>query len=104
MAADEIHVGDVGTQFLFTIHEGDTVIDVSSATVRNLTFKKPDGTTLTKAATFVLTGADGRIQYFSIAGDLDIEGLWSVQAYLEMATGKWYSDVAEFTVYPNLGS
>lgn len=101
MAADEIHVGDVGTRFLVTIMDGATAVDVSTATVKQILLKKPSGVILTKSASFVLTGADGRIQYFSIAGDLDLAGFWHIQAYVEMPAGKWHSDVQLFEVHAN---
>jgi hypothetical protein len=102
MSADEIHVGDVGTQFLITMHDGETVIDVSSAATKELRFKKPNGSVIVKNASFVLTGADGRIQYFTLPGDLDLDGYWKVQAHVVMPTGEWYSNSETFEVFANL--
>ena len=36
MAANEIHVDDVGTKFIVTIKDGDTAINVSAATTKNI--------------------------------------------------------------------
>ncbi len=104
MPRGEIHVDDVGTNFVVTI-EGETclVLDISSASTKNLIFRKPDGTLLTKPATFVTDGTDGQIKYTFVAGDLDQHGKWSVQAFIDYGSTEWYSDIAKFTVYNNLG-
>ena len=40
MAANEIHVNDVGTQFLVTVTDGSRAVDISSATTKELIIKK----------------------------------------------------------------
>ena len=102
MSANEIHVGDVGTIFRVTIKDDATVVNVSSATTKQLIFSKPDGTNLVKTAEFYTTGVDGIIQYTTVSGDLDTEGQWRIQAYVIMPAGSWKSDVAKFVVYTNL--
>ena len=52
---EEAHVDDVGTIFRVTVYDttssgGSTVADISGATVKQFTFKRPDGTTFTKTA------------------------------------------------------
>lgn len=99
--AAEIHVGDVGTVFEATVKdEASVIVDISSATVRRLKFRTPDGRLLTKDAVLVNTGTDGKMKYTSVAGDLDVAGLWRVQGYVEIGTGKWHTDVHEFDVHP----
>ncbi len=102
MAANEIHVGDVGTAFERTITEGATAVNISSATLMQLVFRKPDGTTMTKTAVWTTTGTDGKLRYVTIAGDLSVAGQWGLQAYVEMNGGKWHTDIDYFTVYQNL--
>ena len=101
MSANEIHVGDVGTIFEVTVMDGTAVVDISTATTKQLIFKKPDGTLLTKDASFKTTGVDGILRYTTIAADLDQAGGWKLQAYIEMPTGKWHSDITEIIVYGN---
>ena len=102
MAADEIHVGDIGTVFEVTIKDGDSVVDVSSASTMQLLFLKSDKTTLTKTATHKTDGTDGIIQYATISGDLDVAGTWKLQAYIVISGNSWKSDVATFVVHANI--
>lgn len=102
MAANEIHVGDIGTVFLGTVMDGSSVVDVSGATTKQLFFKKPDDTVLTKTAAFTTDGSDGKIQYASIAADLDIAGWWNWQGKLILPGGTWRTDVHRFQVHVNL--
>lgn len=103
MSINEIHVGDVGTQFRLTMKdENGAAVDVSAATTKQILFRKPDGTTLTKAASFGTTGADGVLTYTTVANDLAQDGGWEVQAYAVLPTGSWHSDRTAFVVYPNV--
>ena len=102
MAANEIHVGDIGTVFERTITEGTTTVDISGTTLMQLIFRKPDGMLLTKTATFTTDGTDGKLRYVTISGDLSVAGQWGLQAYVEMPGGKWHTDVDYWTVHPNL--
>lgn len=100
----EIHVDDIGTIFTATIKdENDTIVDVSGATTKQLIFKKPDDTILTRTASFVNTGTDGKIKYVAVAGDLDMHGSWFLQAYVDLGSTELRSDIHKFTVYTNLG-
>ena len=75
MAANEIHINDVGTKFLVTVTDGASAVNISSAGTKQLIFKKPSGTKLTKAAVFNTDGTDGKMYYNAIADDLDETGL-----------------------------
>lgn len=99
-----IHVGDVGTVFRLTIVETDgvTPIPIQTATIKNILFKKSNGTKVTKSATFVTDGSDGLIQYIGLAGDIDVSGPWWMQGYIEMPSGKFYSSEVPFTVLKNI--
>jgi hypothetical protein len=101
MAADEVHVGDVGTTFILTVTDG-TAVDVSGATTKQILFGKPNGSTVTKTAAFTTDGTDGKVQYSTVANDLDMAGVWNIQAYVVLAAGSWHSDVTSFVVYPNV--
>lgn len=104
MAADEIHVNDVGTVFKVTIADCPDSLDVSSATTKTLKFKKPSGEVLSKAGVFFTDGTDGIIKYTSVSGDLDECGRWELQAFLVLGVSSYHSDVAKFRVFRNLGS
>lgn len=102
MAADEIHENDIGTVFTATIKDGANVVNVSTATTRQLLFKTPAGTLLTKTAALVTDGSDGKVKYTTVTGDLTPAGEWQVQGYVVSASGSWKSDIYKFTVHPNL--
>lgn len=99
----EIHVDDVGTNFIVTIkNENDEVVDVSTATV-TLIFEKPNNTQISRSTTFVTTGVDGQVKYTTVSGDLDMHGSWKLQAFVDFGSSEWYSDIYKFKVYNNLG-
>lgn len=98
MAQNEIHVGDVGTQFTLSIYdENSNSVSVSGATA-TINFKKPDSTIVSKNAT---VGASS-ISYISATGDLDSAGTWSLQGYINFGVSGWYTDIQKFQVYHNL--
>jgi hypothetical protein len=103
----EIHLGDIGTIFRVTVQDTDcagvtSVLDISGATTTEFIFKKPGGTTVTKAATFTTTGVDGQLDYTTILDDLDEVGEWRLQVYVVLPSGSWRSDIVSFQVYENL--
>lgn len=102
MAANEVHVDDIGTVFVVTLMDGDAVVDINGATTKSLKFGKPDQTSITKTAAFTTDGTDGKLQYTTLANDLDAMGQWQIQAYVVLPTGTWHSDIGEFAVYDNL--
>lgn len=99
---NEIHCLDIGVNFLVTIKDGDNVVNISSATTKQLIFQKPSGSNLTKDATFYTNGTDGILSYVSIDGDLDEVGFWKVQGYIVLGSNEWHTDIADFRVHRNL--
>jgi len=104
---EQVHVNDIGTIFRVTVYDttstgSTTVADISLATTKTFTFKRPDGTTFDKTAVFTVAGADGDIQYISVDGDLDVSGTWNLQAYVATPAGNWNTSVGTFKVHENL--
>lgn len=94
-----VHLHDVGTVFELTVVDQDgDIVDLSNATTRQIIFRKPNGTTLTKTATVVTDGQDGRMQCISAEGDIDKLGLWRWRGYVVTTSGKWHSDQPSFEV------
>jgi hypothetical protein len=90
--AQKIYVGDTGT--VITLDCGQ---DISSATVRTIEVRKPDGSTTAWTAT--ASGANS-ITYTTLAGTFDQAGEWRLQASVTLPTGEWlgqtaYVDVSE---------
>lgn len=103
MSAGEIHQNDIGVVFEFTVKDQDgSAINISSATVKKFIFDKPDGTNVEKTPSFQTDGSDGVLIYTTVANDLDQIGLWRIQTYVEISSGKFSSDITGFRVYPNL--
>ena len=102
MAANEIHKGDIGTQFTVTVQDGTTVVDISTASTKQLIFKKPGGTILTKSTSFVTDGTDGKMQYVSVDGDLSDDGVWKMKGKVIIGGNTFSTDITSFKVYRNL--
>ena len=102
MAANEIHMNDVGTKFLVTVTDGTTAVDISSATTKQLIFQKPSGTKLTKATAFTSDGTDGKMQYSVVTDDFDEAGSYKLQGKVVISDGTFYTDIHTFKVHRNL--
>lgn len=100
----EIHVGDVGTVFRFTVqNENGEAEDISNLSTRQVIFKKPDGTKLSKTPSLTNDGTDGLMQYTIASGDIDIKGMWQVQGRVASTNNSnWYSDIHSFKVFENI--
>ena len=104
---EDVHLGDIGTAFTVTITDkqanGTTIVaDISSATLKQLVFKKPNGNKLTKTAAFVTDGTDGKITYTTISGDIDIIGTWKLQGIITIGSNIFNSEIKSFKVNRNL--
>ena len=94
---------DIGTVFEVTVKDNGIVVDVSSVSVKQIKFLRPDGTINTQTAAFKTNGTDGIITYTAVSGDLNASGVWRAQAYIEWAAGwKGHSDMIPFKVYDNV--
>ncbi len=95
-------VDDIKVRLKVTIIEDDAALDISTATVKSIIFQKPDGTILTKTATFLTDGTDGIIYYDTIAGDLDQSGIYKVQGAVSIGGGAYKGSKSTFKVECNL--
>lgn len=99
---DNIFVDDIGTIFRATVKDqNDEVVNIASGTY-SITFKKPDGTTVTKTATLYTNGSDGIMQYSAESGLLNIKGKWQLQGFVDLPAGQWHTNIDDFTVKQNL--
>jgi hypothetical protein len=99
----EIHVNSIGTVFEITLVENGVAVPIGSATTLSITFAKATGATISRAAVLSTAGgADGKMRYATISGDLDVDGPWKLQAYVAMPTWQGYSSIGEFEVLSNL--
>ncbi len=103
MAANEIHVGDVGTVLTLVVTDNGTAVDISTASSKLIYLLPPDtATALQKTGVFTSTGSDGSMYYTTIAGDLSKPGVWQVQAHVVLGTTTFSSDIGTFEVFRNL--
>jgi len=85
------YVGDTGT--VITL---DCGTDISAATARSIAVQRPDGTTTTWAAS--ASGTDS-IAFTTLAGSLDQDGTWLLQAVVSIGGGTYRGETAQLVVY-----
>ena len=102
MAANEIRVGDIGTTFQLTFKDDGSVVDISSASSIIFYLQGPDDLTLTKTASIVSGGTDGKAKYSTVSGDLGSAGTWRIQGKVVFSTTEYSSDIHTFEVHKNL--
>jgi hypothetical protein len=99
----DIQKDAIGAIIELTIQQKGSIINISSASAtKQIILKKPDNTKLTKTASFTTDGTDGKLQYITIAGDIDQIGDWQAQAYIVMVGFIGYTSPITFTVNDNL--
>jgi hypothetical protein len=99
----ELHVNDFGTVLTFTfLDESNEVVPLAGLTSREIIFKKPDGTRLSKTPSLTTDGSDGKVYYTLASGDFDVKGMWQVQGRAANASSNYYSDVLTFKVFENI--
>jgi len=99
----QIHVGDIGSQFLITIlDQSGEIVDISTATQKEVIFLSSSRVEKVKTASFYTNGTDGKIVYTLQSGDIDVDGLWKYQAKIIMPSGTWFTNIEDFRVYPNI--
>jgi hypothetical protein len=85
--ADRVMENAEGIKLRLTIKDSDGVaVDISTATTKEIYFRKPDGTTVSKTGTFNTDGTDGKLYYSTESGFLTPNGKWHLQAYVVIGT------------------
>jgi hypothetical protein len=103
MACTSVQKNNVGTVFRMTFKDCDAVvIDISSATTKELIFESADGARSAKAGVFATNGTDGVLDYTTEAAFLNIAGTWSIQGHVVIGAQDFYTDIQQFTVIDNL--
>lgn len=104
ISTNNIQVGTIGLVIELKIKKNNSVMDVSSASVKQIIILKPDGITKTiNTATFSTNGTDGLIRYVTTgSGEINQAGDYQVQGYLEMSGVKSYTSIVQFHVVSNL--
>lgn len=86
------YVGDIGTEILL-----DCGSDITAATDKKILVKKPDGTT--HEWTDVAIQGGTKLQYFTVSGDFDQDGVYYFQAYVLLPTWQGKGETVELEVF-----
>ena len=97
-----IQVGVVGFAFNMQVISNFAPMDIHTATTTKIYFLKPDGTKANHDMSFLNDGKDGKLIYFTSAGDIDQPGTWKTQANIITPTSTWWTSIETFTVQNNL--
>jgi len=99
-----IHLNDYGTLFTVLCEDISDILDVSSATVLQMYFRRPNNGTIFGPRDLSKPGGgtDGLVSYTWAVGEIDTIGKWTYQVYLTFPWGLWHSEPGYFTVYENL--
>lgn len=89
----KIYEGDIGTIF-----EVDVGEDLTSANVTDLKVRKPDGTDHTWVGS-VNGSINTQIDYTITVDDLDQNGIYRFQSYVEFSAWVGRGETVEFTAY-----
>jgi hypothetical protein len=102
--ASEIHVNDIGTRFLCTVKDSGVVVDLSSASLLQINFRKPDDEIITRTGATLTDGSvvSGVMYYDTLAGDLDEAGSYKLQGKVTLSAGTYYTNIHTFKVHCNL--
>ena len=94
---------DVGTVITVTLTDSaGAVVDVSTATNKQILLRTPAGSVLTNTATFTTDGEDGKIKYSVGSNVLKEDGNWEIQANMVLTAGSWRSSIGTFKVNTNI--
>lgn len=91
MTESKYYVGDIGTAIIV-----DTGSNLTTATVTDLAVLKPGSTVevIYNGVVFDTT----KIKYIIVAGDFDVEGIYDLQAVVELPTWQGRGETVQFTV------
>jgi hypothetical protein len=84
----------------FTEIRLDTMNDLTGATDLKILFKKPNG----QEGHWVATATGTELIYLVQNGDLDIPGLWKIQAYFQKQGKNAYGDFVRVTVLKSINN
>jgi hypothetical protein len=105
MACEDIlQVGIIGALLEVEVLQdcNGAVLNLQTATLKEVTVKRPDDSTFTRSAVFTSDGSDGLIYIATQSGDITLAGTYYIQAYLELPTWQGNSDIGEFDAQDNL--
>lgn len=99
-----LQVNDAGINIIVTVMQQDdtTVEDLSAATSKVIYLGRPDGSLISGNASFVTDGTDGKISYLTQTSDLNLIGIYKVQASYVVSGNIKHTDKDQFVVSSNV--
>lgn len=101
MAQNDIRIGDIGTVFEVTLFDDSTVLNISTASVKQIIFVDPDGSERAYDAEFTTDGTDGKLRYTTLVDNIYRGGNWQIRSKVVIAAGTFNSSHKNFIVRPN---
>jgi hypothetical protein len=87
----KVYVGDTGTAI-----ELDVGVSLAGATAQSIEARRPDGTTVSWAASVFETT---KLRFITTNSTLDMAGDWKLQARVTLPSGTWSGEVVKLTVF-----
>lgn len=101
--AEGFQVGMVGAAVIITCSTpAGVIIDLSSASGLEMEMRRPDGTTLDKAATLHTDGTDGKLKYLTLLGDFNGPGEYFAQGRFTRGSFTGPTQQVSFKVFANV--
>ena len=80
--------GDIGVVIQLIVKDtAGAAVNISAASTKDFLFINPTGTAVTKGATFVTDGTDGKLKYTTVSGDFPDSGTWKIR--VSLVTPSW---------------
>ncbi len=99
----EIQCNDYGTNFQLNLTNADgSVLDVSQATALFVKLMRPDHTYVELPVYPLTDGKDGKVQFWTVQGNITMSGVYKFQVSITAPTGLWSSAIQTFKVLANL--
>jgi hypothetical protein len=100
---DHIQIGATNLAIKLLIKEGNSALNISSASTLTMYIEKPDNTVISASASLFTNGTDGIMVYYTSSSTiLNQAGQYNAQAYIVMSGFTGYTTPVHFTVYENL--
>lgn len=89
---------DIGTRITLTLKEDGVVVNIGSASTKQIKVKKPSGEVVTRTGAFTTDGTDGKLYCTIDTTDLDEVGKYLARMYLVLGTWTGHSSAFRFDV------
>src|SRR5262245_16068929 len=91
----DLYAGAVGTSMRWMVEDDCETLDVSTASLKQVKFTRPDATEFTRDLNYVTDGTDGLLEYIVENGVFIIAGTYKWQLLLQI--GGWRDHSAKGT-------